>query len=145
MPTGHHFPGTILRSGMSEPPRSRRDPDRHDRGRDEDEEEGAESPLLAQQAPKTQEGEEGDDVGLGGPSTPPSLAGIKTLQSDYMSRVWAAAFYAAASLSTVFVMKVVLTSYAFPSALFLALAQVTLFIYSLDSFDVFSCRSFFTV
>lgn len=39
-------------------------------------------------------------------------------------KVSSAVFYAVASLWTVFVMKIVLTSYGFPSSLFLGLCQV---------------------
>lgn len=46
--------------------------------------------------------------------------------SDIAAKISAAAFYAIASLSTVFVMKLVLTSYGFPSALFLGLCQFVL-------------------
>jgi len=51
----------------------------------------------------------------------PSKASI-----DSTTKLWAAIFYAVSSLGTVFVMKIVLTSYKFPSSMFLALSQFIL-------------------
>jgi len=45
---------------------------------------------------------------------------------DSTTKLWAAVFYAVSSLGTVFVMKIVLTSYKFPSSMFLALSQFIL-------------------
>ena len=46
--------------------------------------------------------------------------------SSFAAKLWAAFFYAGTSLFTVFVMKIVLTSYGFPSALFVGLSQFIL-------------------